>query len=132
MGSNGGSTLLTMLVIFAAFILMMYFLSVRPMQKKMQQQQAVIDSIKPGARVLLASGAIATVRQIGKTQAIVELAPGVEIAVLRQSFRSVLAPEDDEFEFDETLDQAPLGSSDPDLEEAMTVEDFTPEPRDND
>ena len=66
--------LIVMLVGFGA---LMYFFMIRPQQKRMKEHQSLVNSLSPGARVMLNSGMFATVRHMGQQQAIVELAPGV-------------------------------------------------------
>ncbi|HET9126550.1 MAG TPA: preprotein translocase subunit YajC [Propionibacteriaceae bacterium] len=95
MAASGLSTLLLLVVGIVLFI----FLIQRPMKKQQQAQRALQDSVAEGGRVMLTSGMFGTVRHLGDKQAIVELAPGLEVTVLRQAIAKTVAPDDEEFEY---------------------------------
>lgn len=86
-----------MIVVFGAIV---YFLMIRPQQKRMREHQTMIDALEPGSRVLLTSGIFATVLHMGERQMIVEIAPGVEITVVRGHISRVVTPEDEEFVYE--------------------------------
>lgn len=88
-----------MIVVFGAI---MYFLMIRPQQKRMQQHQEMISAIEPGARVLLTSGIYATVLHAGERQFIIELAPGVEVTIAKGHVSRVVSQDEEEFEFDDS------------------------------
>lgn len=91
--------LLMMVALFAIF----YFLMIRPQQKKMRADQEMRNQLTVGDRVLLTSGIFATITHAGERQFIVELAPDLEVTVLKGSVARKVLPEDEEFEFaDET------------------------------
>jgi preprotein translocase subunit YajC len=75
----------------------LYFIMIRPQQKRAKEQQAKIKALEPGARVMTVSGIIGTVKHLGEKQAILELAPGVEITVVKQAIST--QPVEDEFEY---------------------------------
>ncbi len=85
-----------MIVVFGAIV---YFLMIRPQQKRMREHQAMIDKLEPGARVVLTSGIFATVLHAGERQMIVEVAPGVEVTVMKGHVSRILDPEEEEFEY---------------------------------
>lgn len=88
-----------LILMVVAFGAIMYFLMIRPQQKRMKQHQELIASLQPGSRVLLTSGMFATLRHVGEKQMIVELAPGVEITLLKGNVARVVTEEEEEFEF---------------------------------
>lgn len=88
-----------MIVIFGAI---MYFLMIRPQQKRMKQHQELIASLAPGSRVLLTSGMYATILHAGERQFIVELAPGVEVTIGKGHVSRVATEDEEEFEFDDS------------------------------
>ncbi|MFT3832172.1 MAG: preprotein translocase subunit YajC [Micropruina sp.] len=101
-----GSTVLMLVLMGAAF----YFLLIRPQQKRAKQQQEMTNSLQPGTRVMLSSGVFGTIRHLGERQAIIEIAPGIEMTVIKQAVVKTLKPEDDEFEYsddDQVSDDAP-------------------------
>ncbi|MFT4218039.1 MAG: preprotein translocase subunit YajC [Micropruina sp.] len=106
-----GSTLLMLVLMGAAF----YFLLIRPQQKRAKKQQEMTNSLAPGTRVMLSSGVFGTIRHLGERQAIIEIAPGIEMTVVKQAVVKTLLPEDDEFEYsddDQVSDDEPEGSFD--------------------
>ena len=97
-----GLDLLLMLVLFAGAV---YFLMIRPQQKRMREHQSQIDALQPGERVILTSGIFATLSHIADTQAIVELAPGVEVTILKQAIARVAKNDEEEFEFTDEVEE---------------------------
>lgn len=101
-----GLDLLLMLVVFVGAA---YFLMIRPQQKRMREHQSQIDALLPGARVILNSGVFATISHIADTQAIVELAPGVEVTILKQAIARVTKNDEEEFEFTDEVEETAEG-----------------------
>ena len=118
-----GLDLLLMLVVFVGAA---YFLMIRPQQKRMREHQSQIDALLPGARVILNSGIFATISHIADTQAIVELAPGVEVTILKQAIARVSKNDEEEFEFTDEAEETPEGEE---SEESVDGVD-APEPED--
>ena len=106
-----GSTVLMLVLMGAAF----YFLLIRPQQKRAKKQQEMTNSLQPGTRVMLSSGVFGTIRHLGERQAIIEIAPGIEMTVVKQAVVKTLTAEDDEFEYSDepegvVADDEPAGS----------------------
>lgn len=118
-----GLDLLLMLVVFVGAA---YFLMIRPQQKRVREHQSQIDALLPGARVILNSGIFATISHIADTQAIVELAPGVEVTILKQAIARVTKNDEEEFEFTDEAEETPEGEE---SEESVDGVD-APEPED--
>lgn len=118
-----GLDLLLMLVVFVGAA---YFLMIRPQQKRMREHQSQIDALLPGARVILNSGIFATISHIADTQAIVELAPGVEVTILKQAIARVAKNDEEEFEFTDEAEETPEAEE---SEESVDGVD-APEPED--
>lgn len=78
-----------------------YFLLWRPSQKKVKEQQSKMASLDIGSRVMLTSGIFGTVRHLGDQQMIIEIAPGLEVTVLKQALMRIVDPADDEFEYED-------------------------------
>jgi len=105
-----GSTVLMLALMGAAF----YFLLIRPQQKRAKKQTEMTNSLIPGARVMLSSGVYGTIRHLGERQAIIEIAPGIEMTVVKQAIVKTLAPEDDEFEYaDDAAEPAEAATGSP-------------------
>ena len=115
-----GLDLLLMLVVFVGAA---YFLMIRPQQKRMREHQSQIDALLPGARVILNSGIFATISHIADTQAIVELAPGVEVTILKQAIARVTKNDEEEFEFTDDVEETFEGLENVDGVDAPEPED---------
>ena len=105
------------LIMIALLVVGFYFLILRPQKRRQQAIQKTLRELEPGTRVLLNSGLFGTITAIGDRQTQVEIAPGVEITVLKQAIaRAVTATdedlveyEDDDFEVEhERLDAEPI------------------------
>ena len=105
-----GSTVLMLVLMGAAF----YFLLIRPQQKRAKKQQEMTNSLEPGTRVMLSSGVFGTIRHVGERQAIIEIAPGIEMTVVKQAVVKTLTADDDEFEYadEPAAEEAPAESFD--------------------
>ena len=69
----------------------MYFLMIRPQQKKMKEQRAMIDALRKGDQVVTAGGLIGKVTKVKEENEIeVELATGVKVRVVQSTIQSVL------------------------------------------
>lgn len=101
-----------MLLIMVVFIGLMYVLMVLPQKRKMDAQRKLLESLEPGARVLLNTGMFGTIRATGNQQMVVELAPGVEVTVLRQAVMRQVTPSEEEFEYSDEADQLEAGAVD--------------------
>ena len=82
-----------------ALFAVMYFLMIRPQQKRAKQHQEMQSGLSEGERILLTSGMFGTVAHVGERQIIVELAPGVEVTVLKGNVARTVTADDEEFEF---------------------------------
>lgn len=103
--SNFWSTVLP----FALVLLAMYFLLLRPQQKRLRKQQEMVSSLQPGARVMTTAGLYGTLAHVGERQAIIEIAPGVELTIARQAIARVVSAEDEDFEYADDTDAAATG-----------------------
>ncbi len=84
-----------------------YFILIRPQQRRVKAQQALVSRAEAGDRVLLSSGIYGTLTEVLDTSAYVELAEGIEILIARTTIQEILdhfpteeAAEDDEGEDD--------------------------------
>lgn len=117
MGGDIWSTVLLFVLMGAV----LYFLMIRPQQKRAKEQQNLMSGLAEGSRVMLISGILCTIKHLGDKQAVVEISPGVEMTVDKRAIST--QPVVDEFEYaaddDETADEA-------DDAEPVTVEGAEP------
>lgn len=86
----GGGGLLIQLLPFVMILGIMYFLIIRPQQKKMKEHRDMIASLRRGDTVVTAGGLIGKiVKLIGEAELQVELADGVRVRVIRSTIAEV-------------------------------------------
>lgn len=86
----GGSSFMIQLLPFVMILLIMYFLIIRPQQKRMKDHRDMIASIKRNDTVVTAGGMIGKVsRIVGDNELLVELAEGVRVRVVRGTISEV-------------------------------------------
>lgn len=78
---------LPMVLIFAV----MYFLLIRPQQKKAKEHQSTIAGIRKGDRIITSGGIIGVVHKVDSdTEVTVEIADNVNVRVLRATISSIV------------------------------------------
>lgn len=78
---------------FAPLILMfvvMYFLMIRPQQKKAKEQRDMLDALAKGDEVATASGILGRVSKVTDSYITLEIAPNTEIAVQKHAVTTLL------------------------------------------
>ena len=79
---------LPLILIFA----IMYFLLIRPQQKKMKEHQAMIEAVRRGDQVITQGGVVGKVTKVkddGEVE--VEIADGVKVRVIKATLAQVLS-----------------------------------------
>lgn len=79
-----------MLVPFIAMFAIMYFLMIRPQQKRMKEQQNMLSKLKEGDEVLTASGILGKVKSITEKMVSIEIDRDVKLTVLKSQVATVL------------------------------------------
>ncbi|WP_425099082.1 preprotein translocase subunit YajC [Tropicibacter sp. S64] len=79
---------LPLILIFA----IMYFLLIRPQQKKMKEHQKMVEALRRGDQVVTQGGLIGKVSKVKEGNEIeVEIAEGVKVRVVRATIAQVLS-----------------------------------------
>ncbi len=77
-----------LILIFA----IMWFLLIRPQQKKMKQHQAMVAALRKGDKVITQGGILGKVTKVKDDNEIeVEIASGVQVTVVRSTITQVLS-----------------------------------------
>lgn len=84
----------TTLLIIVGFALLLYFFVLRPRNQRMRRSQAQTKGADVGDEVMLASGIIGRVTGIEGDRATVEIAPEIEVEVVRRAISTVLEKAD--------------------------------------
>lgn len=86
----GGSNFLIQLLPFVMILGIMYFLIIRPQQKRLKDHRDMISSIKRGDTVVTSGGLVGKVtRVIGDAELQVEIAENVKVRVIRSTVSEV-------------------------------------------
>ncbi len=76
-------------IMFGAIILIFYFMIIRPQQKRMKQQQALINSVKRGDKVVLSNGMHGSVHEVEEKTVLVEIARNTVVRFEKASIQTV-------------------------------------------
>jgi preprotein translocase subunit YajC len=86
MGAPADGGMMAMIVQFlpiVAIFVLFYFLMIRPQQKRAKEHQAQIAAIKRGDTITLSNGMIGKITRVENEEAMVEIAQGVNVRVVK-------------------------------------------------
>ena len=82
------TSLMPLILIFA----IMYFLLIRPQQKKLKEHKAMVEALRRGDQVLTQGGIVGKVVKVGEDGVIeVEIAEGVKVKVIKHTIAQVMS-----------------------------------------
>ena len=85
--SGGLGSFVPLILIFA----IMYFLMIRPQQKKMKEHRAMVSALRKGDQIVTAGGLIGKVTRVKEDNEVeVQLAEGVKVRVVQSTITNVL------------------------------------------
>lgn len=86
------STLMSFVPILLIFVIM-YFLMIRPQQKKLKEHKAMVTGLRRGDQVVTSGGLIGKVTRVDdqKNEIEVEIAPNVRVRVVRSTVSQVVS-----------------------------------------
>jgi preprotein translocase subunit YajC len=88
----GGADLVMQLAPFGIILVIMYFLILRPQQKRAKSQQELVKNVRRGDTVITTGGLIGKVtKSVDDAEVEVEIAPNVRVRLLRQMISDVRA-----------------------------------------
>ena len=87
----GGDNMLVSLLPFILIFVIMYFLILRPQQKRVKMHQEMVKNLRRGDTVVTSGGLIGKVAKVDDSEIQVELAEGVRVRVVRGSISEVRA-----------------------------------------
>ncbi|MFT5644242.1 MAG: preprotein translocase subunit YajC [Janthinobacterium sp.] len=87
----GISSNLTSFLPLVLMFVVMYFLMIRPQQKRAKEQRAMMDALAKGDEVVTAGGILGRVTKVTEAYVTVEMAVGTEV-VLQKSSVTMLLP----------------------------------------
>ena len=84
LAASSGSSAASSFIFLALMGLVAYFLLIRPQQRRVRSHAAVVQAIDVGDEVVTAGGIVGTVRSLDDHFMTLEVAPGVELRVVRR------------------------------------------------
>ena len=80
----------SMVIMFGLFIVIFYFLLVRPQQKRAKEQKSLLDSISIGDEVVTAGGIVGRITKLKDNFVKLAIAEGVELTLQKSSVNTIL------------------------------------------
>ena len=88
--AKGGGSLMNMMMPMVLIFGIMYFMLIRPQQRKEKDRRALIDNLKTGTRVMFSGGILGTITNVKDGTFIVKIADNVKIEVARGAVSKVV------------------------------------------
>lgn len=89
-GASGAAGLASFLPLILIFVIM-YFLILRPQQKRMKEHRNMVQALKRGDQVVTQGGLIGKVTDVKDDEIAVEIAQGVKVRVVRATVAQVVS-----------------------------------------
>lgn len=88
-GAGAFGSFVPLILIFA----IMYFLLIRPQQKKVKEHRAMVEALRRGDQVVTQGGLVAKVTKVkeGENEIEVEIAKGVNVRVIKSTVAQVMS-----------------------------------------
>jgi preprotein translocase subunit YajC len=99
-----------------------YFLMMRPQQRRRKQMMQVNNELSPGQRVRTTAGIYGTIVAVDGQDLDLEIAPGVEIRIMRRAIMDVV-PEETETEYAESAEDYEGGEAEDSATEEVPEDD---------
>lgn len=80
-GAAGLASFVPLILIFV----IMYFLMIRPQQKRMKEHRAMVEALKKGDEVVTQGGLIGKITALRDAEVEIEIGQGVRVRVIRSS-----------------------------------------------
>ncbi len=87
---NQNPSMLMQLVPFVAVAAIFYFLLIRPQQKQLKETKKMLDSLKPGDKVVTRGGMIGVISSLKEDEVELEIAKGVKASFTRSAVGAVV------------------------------------------
>ena len=81
---------LEMLLMMGVFFAIMYFMIIRPQQKRAKEHKSMLDALGKGDEVVTGGGVLGKITSIGDNFVEIEVAANTQVKVQRQAIASVM------------------------------------------
>lgn len=78
-GGGDAQSMLPTLVMFGAIFAIMYFMMIRPQQKRQKEHQKMLESLKKGDKVVTSTGIHGTISELDDTTYLVQIAENTRV-----------------------------------------------------
>jgi len=85
---QGGGSLIGMFLPFIAIIAIMYFLMIRPQQKRAKEHQKMLTELRRGDRIITGSGIHGSITDVEDKTFVIQVADNVKIKVEKSAVTS--------------------------------------------
>ena len=85
-----GPSPLPSLLLMGAVIIGMYFLLIRPQQKKMKEHQTLVSKLSAGDEVVTSGGLLGRIVEVGEHFVTLEIAEGVQVKVQKHQVNALM------------------------------------------
>ncbi|WGV17116.1 preprotein translocase subunit YajC [Fuscovulum ytuae] len=90
-GAGAGSAFASFIPLILIFAIM-YFLLIRPQQKKMKEHKAMVEALRRGDQILTQGGIVGKVTKVQEDGLLeVEIAEGVKVKIMRHTIVQVMS-----------------------------------------
>lgn len=87
--AGGGSDFIFQILPFLLIFVIMYFLIIRPQQKRVKDHRELVSALRRGDTVVTAGGLIGKVTRVDESELQVEIAQGMKVKVVRSTITEV-------------------------------------------
>lgn len=88
--THTGSGMLSMIWMIAAFIIIFYFLLIRPQSKRAKEQRKLLDGLQKGDEVVTTAGLVGRISRIEADFVVLNVADNVELTFQKNAIAGVL------------------------------------------
>ena len=88
--STNANSGMSMLVMVGLFFIIMYFMIIRPQNKRVKEHNKLIDSLSNGTEVVISNGIMGKIVKIKDDKIELEISSGVNVKVTKNSVTTVL------------------------------------------
>ncbi len=83
------------LIIIVVMFVVMYFLAIRPQQKRQRAAQDLLARVSPGDEIVTVGGIYGDVIEVHDDRVVLEIAEDIQVEVARRAVAQIIAPEVD-------------------------------------
>ena len=103
--AGGGAGAGTNIVFIVALFAIMYFVMIRPQQKQLKEQQALIAALKKGDDVVTQGGILGKIWMVADKTVTLEVSNGVRLRVLKSSIQGKVTVNDEPVKAEEKKEE---------------------------